>query len=96
MAMIAIGGAIGTGLFVGSGTALNTGGPVGVWIAYCIMAFMVYSMMVALGEMAALFPVAGGFTHYASRFVDESLGFAVGVNYWYSYAVTIPSESLGL
>jgi amino acid transporter len=92
MAMIAIGGAIGTGLFVGSGSALSTGGPVGVWIAYCIMAFMVFSMMAALGEMAALFPVAGGFTHYAARFVDESLGFAVGVNYYYSYAVTIPTE----
>lgn len=39
------------------------------------MATMVYSMMVALGEMATLFPVAGAFTHYASRFVDESLGF---------------------
>lgn len=90
--MIAIGGAIGTGLFVGSGTALNTGGPVGVWLAYCLMASMVYSMMVALGEMATLYPVAGGFTHYASRFVDEALGFAVGINYWYSYAVTIPTE----
>lgn len=43
--------------------------------------------MVALGEMASLFPVAGGFTHYAARFVDPALGFATGVNYWYSYAI---------
>jgi amino acid transporter len=49
-------------------------------------------MMVALGEMAALFPVAGAFTHYASRFVDPALGFATGFNYWYSYAITIPTE----
>lgn len=49
-------------------------------------------MMVALGEMAALYPVSGAFTHYASRFVDPSLGFALGLNYWYSYAVTLPTE----
>ncbi|ODN90161.1 AAT family amino acid transporter [Cryptococcus wingfieldii CBS 7118] len=88
MAMIALGGAIGTGLFVGSGT----GGPVGLWLAYILMSSMVYAMMVALGEMAALFPVAGAFTHYAARFVDPSLGFALGFNYWYSYAITIPTE----
>ncbi|KAL1412631.1 hypothetical protein Q8F55_000378 [Vanrija albida] len=92
MAMIAIGGAIGTGLFVGSGGALANGGPVGLWLAYCIMASMVFSMMVALGEMATLFPVAGAFTHYAARFVDPALGFAVGFNYWYSWAITTPTE----
>lgn len=94
MAMIALGGAIGTGesgvvhqasrsqrrsgLFVGSGSALATGGPVGVWLGYIFMSSMVYAVMVALGEMASLFPVAGGFTHYAARFVDPALGFATG------------------
>ncbi|WWC72693.1 uncharacterized protein I206_106657 [Kwoniella pini CBS 10737] len=92
MAMIALGGAIGTGLFVGSGSALSTGGPVGLWLGYIFMSSIVYSMMVALGEMAALFPVAGAFTHYAARFVDPALGFATGINYWYSYAITIPVE----
>ncbi|WVQ82120.1 hypothetical protein IAT38_004248 [Cryptococcus sp. DSM 104549] len=92
MAMIALGGAIGTGLFVGSGSALATGGPVGFWLAYILMSAMVYAMMVALGEMAALYPVAGAFTHYAARFVDPALGFATGINYWYSYAITIPTE----
>lgn len=56
------------------------------------MGLMVYSMMVALGEMASLYPVAGAFTHYAARFVDPALGFATGINYWYSYAITIPTE----
>lgn len=51
-----------------------------------------YSMMVALGELSALFPVSGAFTHYAARFVDPALGFATGFNYWYSYAVTAPTE----
>lgn len=91
IAMIAIGGAIGTGLFVGSGAALSTGGPVGLWLGYCLMASMVYSMMVALGEMATLFPVTGAFTHFAARFVDPALGFTIGVNYWYSWAITLPS-----
>ncbi|WVR08716.1 hypothetical protein IAU60_005774 [Kwoniella sp. DSM 27419] len=92
MAMIALGGAIGTGLFVGSGSALSSGGPVGLWLGYIFMSSIVYSMMVALGEMAALYPVAGAFTHYAARFVDPALGFATGINYWYSYAITIPVE----
>jgi amino acid transporter len=43
------------------------------------MSSMVYAMMVALGEMAALYPLAGGFTHYAARFVDPALGFALGL-----------------
>lgn len=63
------------GIFVGIGNSLYSAGPVSTWIAYCIMASLVYSMTVALGEMATLFPVAGGFTHYASRFCDEALGF---------------------
>lgn len=79
---IALGGTIGTGLFVGSGVALSTGGPVGVWLGYSIMGAIVWTMMVALGEMGALFPVAGAFTHYATRFVDPAMGFALGWNYW--------------
>lgn len=81
-----------SGLFVGSGAALASGGPVGLWIGYCLMATMVYSMMVALGEIATLYPVAGAFTHFASRFADPALGFAVGYSYWYSWAITLPSE----
>lgn len=56
------------------------------------MGAIVWTMMVALGEMGALFPVAGAFTHYATRFVDPAMGFALGWNYWYSYAITIPTE----
>jgi amino acid permease len=70
------------GLFVGSGAALGTGGPVGAWLAYIIMAIMVYSMMIALGEMGSLIPTSGAFTHYCARFVDPALGFATGINYW--------------
>ncbi|GAA5984516.1 hypothetical protein JCM11641_007008 [Rhodosporidiobolus odoratus] len=90
--MIALGGTIGTGLFVGAGSALSTGGAAGLFLGYTIMGAVVYSMMVALGEMTTLYPVSGAFVHYASRFVDPSLGFALGWNYWYSWAITIPTE----
>ncbi|KAL7337816.1 amino acid permease/ SLC12A domain-containing protein [Rhodotorula toruloides] len=90
--MIALGGTIGTGLFVGAGGALSTGGAAGIFLGYTIMGFIVYSMMIALGEMTTLYPVNGAFVHYASRFVDPSLGFALGWNYWYSWAITLPTE----
>lgn len=92
ISMIAIGGTIGTGLFLGSGEALSNGGPVGLILGYAIMGVVVYSMMVALGEMVTMFPVSGAFTHYATRFVDPALGFAVGFNYWYSFGITLPTE----
>ncbi|KAG9123387.1 hypothetical protein FRC07_015006 [Ceratobasidium sp. 392] len=85
LAMIALGGTIGTGLFVGSGGALARGGPF-------IMGVVVYAVMIALGEMATLFPVSGGFVHYASRFIDPAVGFALGVNYWYCYGIALPVE----
>ncbi|KAJ9113727.1 hypothetical protein QFC20_001752 [Naganishia adeliensis] len=92
VAMIAIGGTIGTGLFVGSGGALAAGGPVGVWLGYIFMSTIVYAMMVALGEMVTLYPVSGAFTHYATRFLDPAFGFALGWNYFYSWAITLPVE----
>ncbi|QRV75531.1 amino acid permease [Ceratobasidium sp. AG-Ba] len=92
LAMLALGGTIGTGLFVGSGGALAKGGPVGALLGYFIMGVVVYAVMIALAEMATLFPVSGGFVHYASRFIDPSVGFALGVNYWYCYGIAIPVE----
>ncbi|QIX00464.1 hypothetical protein AMS68_005981 [Peltaster fructicola] len=90
--MIAIGGTIGTGLFIGSGTALATAGPAGALIAYAFVGTLVYSVMVSLGEMATFIPVSGAFTAYASRFVDKSLGFAMGWLYWFSWAITFAIE----
>ncbi|KAF2218518.1 amino acid permease/ SLC12A domain-containing protein [Elsinoe ampelina] len=90
--MIAIGGTIGTGLFIGSGGALATAGPAGTLIAYAFVGTLVYSVMVALGEMATYIPVSGAFTAYASRFVDPSLGFAMGWIYWFSWAITFALE----
>ena len=90
--MIAIGGAIGTGLFVASGSTISSAGAGGSLLAYIIVGAMVYFVMTSLGEMATLLPVSGSFETYATRFVDPALGFALGWNYWYSWAITFPAE----
>ncbi|KAI9734045.1 MAG: hypothetical protein M1818_006983 [Claussenomyces sp. TS43310] len=90
--MIAIGGTIGTGLFIGSGGAIAKSGPAGALIAYIFVGTIVYSVMVSLGEMATYIPIAGAFTSYASRFVDPSLGFAMGWIYFLSWALTYALE----
>lgn len=76
--MIAIGGAIGTGLIIGTGEALAASGPGSVFISYLIIGFVVFLVMAGLGEMAAWLPISAGFTGYAARFCDPSLGFSLG------------------
>ncbi|KAJ5628213.1 General amino-acid permease GAP2 [Penicillium lividum] len=90
--MIAIGGSIGTGLFVGSGTVLATGGPASVVIAYILIGVMLYTTVHALGEMAVLFPVSGSFSHYSTRFLDPAWGFAMGWNYAMQWLIVLPLE----
>lgn len=90
--MIAIGGAIGTGLFLATGTTINQAGPGGALISYTIIGVMVYFLMTSLGEMATFMPVSGSFETYASKFVDPSFGFALGWNYWYNWAITVAAE----
>lgn len=63
--MIAIGGTIGTGLFLGTGKSLATGGPASILIAYTIVGAIVFTTMLSLGEMAAFIPVAGSFCTFA-------------------------------
>ena len=85
MQMIAIGGAIGTGLFVASGKTISTAGPGGAILAYALIGVMVLFLMQSLGEMAAHLPVPGAFQTYAARYVSPSFGFAMGWNYWFNY-----------
>ena len=89
MSMIAIGGSIGTGLFVASGATISQAGPGGALLAYMVVGLMVYFLMTSLGEMAAHMPVSGSFATYGAKYVDEGFGFALGWNYWYNWAVTI-------
>ncbi|KAK6064259.1 amino acid permease [Seiridium cupressi] len=94
--MIAIGGTIGTGLFLGTGKSLATGGPASILIAYAIVGGIVFTTMLSLGEMAAFIPVAGSFCTFAGRFVDDAFGFALTWNYWFNDAVSTASDLVAL
>ncbi|KAL8917194.1 MAG: hypothetical protein Q9208_008096 [Pyrenodesmia sp. 3 TL-2023] len=94
--MIAIGGTIGTGLFLGTGKSLATGGPASMLIAYAIVGFIVFITMLSLGEMAAFVPIAGSFCTFAGRFVDDAFGFALTWNYWFNDAVSMASDLVAL
>ncbi|KAG6872319.1 hypothetical protein C0995_010922 [Termitomyces sp. Mi166 len=90
--MIAIAGTIGTGLFLGSGHALQGAGPLGALIAYILVGTVAYSSLCSIAEMTTHAPISGTFPHFAARWVDPALGFAVGWNYFYSNAISTPSE----
>lgn len=92
LTMISIGGAIGTGLFLSSGSAIHTAGPGGALLGYMLVGAMVYFVMTSLGEMAAYMPTSGSFSSYASKFVDPAFGFSIGWLYWFNWAMTIAAE----
>lgn len=75
---IALGGTIGTGLFLGIGTAFAHAGPVSVLLGYTITGVAVFGMMQCLGEMATWLPLPGAIPQYCARYADPALGFAVG------------------
>ncbi|KIJ21090.1 hypothetical protein PAXINDRAFT_6870 [Paxillus involutus ATCC 200175] len=93
--MIAIAGTLGTGLFLGSGEALSGAGPVGALIAYGLVGTVAYSSLCSIGEMTSHAPISGTFPHFAARWVDPALGFAVGWNYFYTGVVSVPVEISG-
>lgn len=90
--MIAIGGSIGTGLFVGSGKALSTGGPASLLLAFFLIGSMLYCTIQALGELTVRFPISGAFSTFSSRFIDPAWGFAMGWNYGIQWLVVFPLE----
>jgi len=92
LTMISLGGTIGTGLLLASGNSIAEAGPGGALLAYGLIGIMVFFLMTSLGEMAAYMPVAGSFSTYATKFIDPALGFALGWNYWYNWAITIAAE----
>lgn len=92
LSMIALGGTLGTGIFLTSGSALYVAGPMGAILAYCVMGFMVYLLMNSLGEMSAYRPVSGSFCEYSSNYVSKPFGFMMGYNYWFNWAITIAVE----
>ena len=92
VSMIALGGSIGTGLFVASGAVVAQAGPLGALVAYGAIGLMVYFLMTSLGEMATYSPTSGSFSDYAGKYVDPALGFAMGWNYWFNWAITLAGD----
>lgn len=90
--MISLGGAIGTGLFLGSGEVIASTGAIGAIIAYIVGAMVAYTVMLCLGELAVHMPEAGAFGSYASRYINPSTGYTVSWLYWLTWSVTLGTE----
>lgn len=91
--MIALGGTIGTGLFVGAGQGLKMGGPVFVVVSYVLITLLLYGVATATGEMSSYLPVSGAsMSYYGNRYVSRSLGFTLGWLYVYIFTITVPAE----
>ncbi|PYH94382.1 hypothetical protein BO71DRAFT_379761 [Aspergillus ellipticus CBS 707.79] len=91
--MMAIGGTIGTGLFVGVGEVLALAGPANILLAYIAICIVVYAIITATNEMNTYLPTSGcSMASYATRFVSPSLGFALGLLYWYSFGIIVAYE----
>ncbi|HEY0489734.1 MAG TPA: amino acid permease, partial [Telluria sp.] len=91
--MIALGGVIGAGLFVGSGALIATAGPAAI-LSYLIGGFIVILVMFMLGEMAAKNIDSGSFSTFASQYLGEWAGYAVGWLYWFKSMITITIEAI--
>ncbi len=89
--LIAMGGAIGTGLFLGSASVLQTAGP-SMILGYAIGGFIAFLIMRQLGEMIVTEPVAGSFSHFAYRYWGPFAGFLSGWNYWVLYILVSMAE----
>ncbi|CAN3370685.1 lysine/arginine permease Can1p [Diutina catenulata] len=92
ISMIALGGTIGTGLFISTGDTLSKAGPVSSLISFLFMTTLVFCVTQALGEMATYIPITGSFTQFVARWCSPALGAANGYNYWFSWAITYSLE----
>jgi AAT family amino acid transporter len=91
MAMMAVGGSIGTGLLLGSGAAIQVAGPA-VVLTFVLSALISWTVAMALGEMSAVHPAAGSFGVYAELYVNRWAGFIARYGYWFSVVIAIGSE----
>jgi amino acid transporter, AAT family len=89
--LIAIGGTIGVGLFLGSAKAIHNAGP-GLLLAYALGGVAIFFIMRALGELLTYRPVAGSFATYAEEFCGPFPGFVTGWSYWFAWVVTVMAE----
>lgn len=89
--LIALGGAIGTGLFLGSASVIQSAGP-GIILGYAIAGFIAFLIMRQLGEMVVEEPVSGSFAHFAYKYWGPFAGFLSGWNYWVMFVLVGMAE----
>ncbi len=89
--LMALGAAIGVGLFLGSAKAIQMAGPA-IMVSYALGGFAIFLIMRALGEMAIHDPVAGSFSRYAQNYLGPLAGYLTGWNYWFLWIVTCMAE----
>jgi arginine/ornithine permease len=94
--MIALGGVIGTGFFLGSGSVIGQAGPVGAILSYLLGGLVMYLVMLCLGELSVAMPSSGSFQDYTTRFVGPATGFVIGWLYWFGWAVTVALELVSM
>ena len=92
LVMLSLGGAIGTGLFLGSGEVISQTGAIGAIIAYALGGLIAYMVMLCLGELAVHMPVAGSFGAYADRYINPATGYMITWMYWLTWTVTLGTE----
>lgn len=92
LVMLSLGGAIGTGLFLGSGEVIAQTGPVGAIIAYILGGLIAYMVMLCLGELAVHMPVAGSFGTYAQKYIGPGTGYMISWVYWLTWTATLGTE----
>ena len=90
--MLSLGGAIGTGLFMGSGEVISQAGPLGAVLAYIIGGLIAYMVMLCLGELAVHLPVSGSFGAFATRYIGPGTGYMVSWMYWLGWSATLGTE----
>lgn len=92
LVMISLGGAIGTGLFLGSGEVIAQAGPIGAIISYILGGIIAYMVMLCLGELAVHMPESGSFGSYAQKYIGPATGYTVTWLYWLTWSATLGTE----
>ncbi|HAV2939950.1 TPA: amino acid permease [Acinetobacter baumannii] len=92
LVMISLGGAIGTGLFLGSGDVISQAGPIGAIISYFLGGLIAYTVMLCLGELAVHVPESGSFGEYARRYIGPGTGYMITWLYWLTWTATLGTE----
>lgn len=92
IAVIGIGGTLGTGLFLSSGYTISNAGPGGTLFSYAFGALIMYLMMAALGELIVAIPDAGGVQTFSNRLINRTVGFTVGWIRWLSLVLMVPTQ----